>query len=434
MFGGGELFVDIAYSLTGRLRGGPAKAAVVSSALMGTISGSAVANVVTTGAFTIPLMKKNGYKPESAGAIEAVASSGGQIMPPVMGAGAFLMAEMTGISYSNICLAAAIPALFYFFSIFMVVHIEAKKDNIPICDSSEVKPIGQILKRGGYLLLPLVLLIVLVVTGKSAIYAAAYSIGAIVLLDVIFNRDRIHTPQRFVQAVGKGMKGVISIAAACASAGIICGIISLTGIGSKFSSLMLSVSGNNILIALTMTMIASLILGCGLPTTAAYMVLATLAVPALTKMGVPLLAAHLFVFYFGCISTITPPVALSAYAGAALAKANPTKVGFRAFRFGLTAFLMPFIFVYSPPLLMQGSTLDILWSIVSGTIGVLNIVMCVQGYLYYRCSPPERVVAFAAGLLLIFSGLVTDLIGFALCFGLIAIQVARKKREGFVAA
>lgn len=434
VFGGGELFVNLAYSLTGKMRGGPAKASVVSSALMGTMSGSAVANVVTTGAFTIPLMKKNGYSPITAGAVEAVASSGGQIMPPVMGAAAFLMAEMTGISYAKICLGAAIPAIFYFLSIFLVVDLEAKRENIPVADDCDILPVGQVLKQNGYLLIPLFLLIGLIVSGKSAIFSASYSILAIVIVDVLFNPDRIHMPKRFIKALGKGMKGVISVAGACACAGIICGIISLTGIGSKFSALMLSIAGQNMFLALIMTMLASLILGCGLPTTAAYMVLATLAVPALVKIGVPLLAAHLFVFYFGCISTITPPVALSAYAGAALAGANPNKVGFRAFKFGLIAFIIPFMFVYSPALLMDGTVLEIIRAAITGSIGVLGIAVCVQGYLLTHSTALERIAGFAAGLLLIDSGLVTDIIGIGLFAFIIIMQMMRKKKAVNVTA
>lgn len=434
VFGGGELFVKLAYSLTGKMRGGPAKASVVSSALMGTMSGSAVANVVTTGAFTIPLMKKNGYKPEVAAAIEAVASTGGQIMPPVMGAAAFLMAEMTGITYGKICLAAMVPAIFYFLSIFLMVDLEARKEKIPVADDSEILPVWQVLKKDGYLLLPLILLIGLIISGKSAIFAAAYSIGAILLVDLIFNKDRIHIIQRFLKAVAKGMKSVVVVAAACSCAGIICGFISLTGIGSKFSSLMLSLAGDKAIIALVLTMLASLVLGCGLPTTAAYMVLATLAVPALTKLGVPLLAAHLFVLYFGSISTITPPVALSAYAGAALAGANPNTVGFKAFRFGIIAFIIPFMFVYSPALLLEGSTLAIAQSILTGCIGVLCIAVCVQGYLISFSTWYERVAAFAAGILLIFAGTVTDVIGVALFVAVLCLQIVRKRKEKAIAA
>lgn len=428
-FGGGELFVDIAFSLTGKKRGGPAKAAVVSSALMGTMSGSAVANVVTTGAFTIPLMKKNGYKPRVAAAVEAVASTGGQIMPPVMGAAAFLMAEMTGISYGAICIAAILPAILYFVSVFIIVDLEAKKENIQVMTDQEVKPVKQILKERGYLLIPLALLIFMIVRGYSAILAAAYSMAAIVLIDLIFNPNRKDIPKKFITAIAKGMKGIISVAGACACAGIIVGVISLTGIGAKFSSLMLSVAGSNVLIALIMTMVASLILGCGLPTTAAYMVLATLAVPALLKLGVPLLAAHLFVMYFGAISTITPPVALSAYAGAALAGANPNKVGYTAFRFGIVAFIVPFMFVFDNALLLQGSFFVILRVIITSLIGVYLIAVGIQGYFRNKCNWIQRLLAFAGGLMLVNPTVVTDIIGIVCIASFVLVTVIKDKNE-----
>lgn len=423
-FGGGELFVEIAYSLTGKKRGGPAKTSVLASALMGTMSGSAVANVVTTGAFTIPLMKKNGYKPEVAGAVEAVSSTGGQIMPPVMGAAAFLMAEMTGISYTSIMKAALIPALFYFFAIYLIVDLEAVKEKIPVANDEDIKPVRQILKKGGYLLIPLLVLIIMIFSGRSAILSASYAIASILILDLIFNPDRKTFLKRFLSAVEKGMRSVVSVCAACAAAGIIVGVIQLTGLGSKFSSLMLSIAGTNILIALVMTMVASLIMGCGLPTTAAYIVLSTLAVPALTKIGVPLLAAHLFVLYFGSISTITPPVALSSYAGAALAGANPNKVGWTAFKFGIVAFIVPYMFVYSPALLMNGSALLILRSIITGMVGVFGFAISIQGYWKTHLSMFERVIAFIAGILLVDSSLITDLIGIAI---LIVIYLLQKR-------
>lgn len=428
-FGGGELFVDLAYSLTGRLRGGPAKAAVVSSALMGTMSGSAVANVATTGAFTIPLMKKNGYKPRVAAAIEAVASTGGQIMPPVMGAAAFLMAEITGISYGNIMIAALIPAFMYFFAVFMMVDLEAAKENIGKLDSSKIKKAGEVLKHGGYLLIPLGLLIVLIFTGYSAIYSCAYSIAAILVIDLIFSKERKSILKKLAGAMLKAMKSILSIACACAAAGIICGVISLTGIGTKFSSLMLSVANDNMLIALLMTMLASLILGCGLPTTAAYMVLATLAVPALTKLGVPLLAAHMFVLYFGSISTITPPVALSAYAGAAIAGANPNKVGYTAFRFGIVAFVVPFIFVYNPALLMNASVLEIIISFVTAIIGTMSVAVAMQGWWKTRATIIERVLAFACGVSVMLSGWWFNAIGLAVIAVVAACQLIRAKKE-----
>lgn len=427
-FGGGELFVDLAYSLTGKMRGGPAKAAVVSSALMGTMSGSAVANVVTTGAFTIPLMKKNGYKPVVAGAVEAVASTGGQIMPPVMGAAAFLMAEITGISYNSIMFAALIPAFMYFYAIFMVVHLEALKENIGVADTSEIQKVGTVLKRGGYLLLPLILLIVLIFAGYSAIFACAYSIAGILIIDLIFSKERKKILNKFLAALLKGMKSIVSIACACAAAGIICGVISLTGVGTKFSSLMLSVANNNTFLALLMTMLASLILGCGLPTTAAYMVLATLAVPALTKMGLPLLASHLFVLYFGSISTITPPVALSAYAGAAIADANPNKVGYKAFSFGIVAFIVPFMFVYNPALLMNGSVLEIIISAITAIIGTFMVAVAVQGYLKTRFTVVERILSFVGGCCVMLSGWMFNLVGLAMIAVVIIMQYSRAKK------
>ncbi len=426
-FGGGELFVDIAYSLTGRKRGGPAKAAVVSSALMGCMSGSAVANVVTTGAFTIPLMKKNGYKAKVAGAVEAVASTGGQIMPPVMGAAAFLMAEMTGIQYKSIMIAAILPAILYFVGIFLMVDLEAKKENIPVAQAEDIKPLWGIIKARGFLLIPLVVLIFMIVKGYSAILAAACSIAAILLVDLIFGSDRKAIPRKFLEAIAKGMKGLITVAAACACSGIIVGIISLTGVGAKFSSLMLSVAGENILIALVMTMIASLILGCGLPTTAAYIVLSTLAVPALLKLGVSLIAAHLFVFYFGCISTITPPVALSAYAGAALAGANPNQVGFTAFKMGIVAFIVPFMFVFDKALLLDGTIFETIRVTITSLIGVYLIAVGVEGYFKGKCNWLQRILAFVGGILLINPSIPTDIAGAVCIAGLIAITMIRNK-------
>ena len=429
-FGGGQLFVDLAYSLTRKTRGGPAKAAVLSSALMGTMSGSAVANVATTGAFTIPLMKKNGYKASTAGAIEAVSSTGGQIMPPVMGAAAFLIAEITGISYGAIMTAALIPAIMYFLSIFIIVDLEAVKDGIGKPEQTQLQKVSVILKHGGYLLVPLGLLIVLIFTGYSAIYACGYSILAIFIIDLIFDKERKQFFSKVKVALLKGMKSVISIAAACAAAGIICGIISLTGIGSKFSSLMLSVANNNIFIALLMTMIASLILGTGLPTTAAYLVLATLAVPALVKLGVPLLSAHLFVLYFGAISTITPPVALSSYAGAAIAGANPNKVGYTAFRFGIIAFIVPFIFVYNQALLLNGTVFQIVTSVITALIGTIGVAVTIQGYWKVHASWFERVLAFAGGVSVMLHGWFWNLFGLAALAVVITIQILHSKKPG----
>jgi len=344
-----------------------------------------------------------------------------------MGAAAFLMAEMTGLTYGTICIAAILPAILYFVSIFIIVDLEAKKENIQVMTDQDIKPIKQILKERGYLLVPLILLIVMIVKGYSAILAASYSMAAIILIDLIFNPNRKEIPKKFFSAISSGMRGIISVAAACACAGIIVGVISLTGIGAKFSSLMLSVAGQNVFIALVMTMVASLILGCGLPTTAAYMVLATLAVPALIKLGVPLLSAHLFVMYFGCISTITPPVALSAYAGAALAGANPNKVGYTAFRFGIVAFIVPFMFVYDNALLLQGTFFVILRVIITSLLGVYLIAIGIQGYFRKPCNWIQRILAFAAGILMVNPTLVTDIIGIVCIAAFAVITIIRDK-------
>ena len=411
-FGGGKLFVDLAFSLTGRLRGGPAKASVISSALFGTVSGSAVANVVVDGVFTIPLMKRSGYKPHVAGAIEAVTSTGGQIMPPVMGAAAFIMAEITGIQYVDICKAAALPACLYFFSLFVIVDLEAAKEKIGrISSLTEILNFKTVLKTSGYLLAPLLVLIALIAQGMSPMKSVVWSILSILFLDALFGKQRILLPKNVFQALDKSMRSITSVAAACACSGIIVGIISLTGLGLKFSALIVATSGQSIWLALFLTMTASLILGCGLPTTAAYVVLATLAVPALLKLGVPLLAAHLFVFYFGCISTITPPVALSAYAAAAIAQTNPNSVGWTGLKFAIVAFIIPYMWIAGPGLLLQGSLDIIIRVVITSVIGVTLFAIGIQGFAVVPCSWFERLLAFAAGILLIEPGLITDIIG-----------------------
>jgi TRAP transporter 4TM/12TM fusion protein len=411
-FGGGKLFVDLAFSLTGKLRGGAAKASVVSSALFGTVSGSAVANVVVDGVFTIPLMKRTGYKPHVAGAIEAVTSTGGQIMPPVMGAAAFIMAEITGIPYVEIMKAAALPAILYFFSLFVLVDLEAAREKIGRVSSvAEVLKLAAVLKTSGYLLAPLPVLVTLIAMDISPMKSVVWSILCILLMELVFSKKRLGLPETFLRAVDVGMRGITSVAVACACSGIIIGVISLTGLGLKFSSMMIATSGESIWIALFLTMVASLILGCGLPTTAAYVVLATMAVPALVKIGIPILPAHLFVFYFGCISTITPPVALSAYAAGAIAGANPNTVGWTAFKFSIVSFLIPYMWISGPGLLLAAPLTDIIRIVITSVIGVGAFAMGLQGFALVHCSWPERILAMAAGILLIEPGLVTDIIG-----------------------
>lgn len=429
-FGGGQFFVDLALMATGRLKGGPAKAAVISSAMMGTISGSAVANVVTTGTFTIPLMKRVGYKPHVAGAIEAVASTGGQIMPPVMGAAAFLMAEMINVPYAEIMKAAAIPALLYFLSIYVIVHLEAVKENIPLLSDEERPKVNRAFARKLYLLIPVFVLIALILSGMTPMKAVVWAVVFILGLDLVLGGAQAQFPGRFYTAMSDGMKNTISVAVACACSGIIVGVTSMTGLGLKISQVMLSLAGSNVLLALLLAMVASLILGCGLPTTAAYVVLATMAVPALAELGVPILAAHLFVFYFGCISTITPPVALSAYAGGAIAGADPNVVGWTAFRFGLVSFIVPYMLVYGPGLMMSGPLLEIIRVTLGAIIGVLCFGISIQGYWLTDCTPLERVLAFLGGILLIDTRLITDLTGLGLLalFTIFHLSRARKAR------
>jgi TRAP transporter 4TM/12TM fusion protein len=357
-------------------------------------------------------MKRTGYKPHVAGAIEAVTSTGGQIMPPVMGAAAFIMAEITGIPYVEIMKAAALPALLYFFSLFVIVDLEAAREKIGRTSSfAEVLKLKTVLKSSGYLLTPLPVLILLISLDISPMKSVVWSILCILLMELLFSNKRFALPKNFLEAVDKGIRSITSVAVACACSGIIIGVISLTGLGLKFSSLMIATSGESIWIALFLTMLASLILGCGLPTTAAYVVLATMAVPALIKIGVPLLAAHLFVFYFGCISTITPPVALSAYAAGAIAGANPNKVGWTAFKFSIVAFIIPYMWISGQGLLLAAPLAEIIQIVFTSIIGVTAFAIGLQGFAVVRCTWTERFLAMAAGILLIEPGFITDVIG-----------------------
>ncbi|MBI2881338.1 MAG: TRAP transporter permease [Candidatus Tectomicrobia bacterium] len=408
--GGGRFFIDFAYSLTGRLRGGPAKTAVISSAFMGTMSGSAVANVVTTGTFTIPLMKRTGYPAHVAGAVEAVASTGGQIMPPIMGAAAFIMSEFTEIPYVTIAAAAVIPALLYFFSVYLFVDLQAIKQGLKGLPREDLPRAGATLAWGGHLFLPLLVLVLMLVWAYSPMKSVFWGIVLIVVVGMMRKTTRV-SPWKLVEALEFGARNAVTVAAACAAAGIIVGVIALTGLGLKFSDSLVSFSGGNILLALFFTMIASLILGCGMPTTAAYVVLASLAAPVLVRLGVPVLAAHMFIFYFGCISTITPPVALSSYAGAAIAEADPMRVSNTAVKFGLVAYIVPYMMVYGPSLLMQGDPVRILTTVFTAAIGVFAFATGLQGYLRRECAWWERAVLIAAGLCLIFPGWRTDLTG-----------------------
>ncbi|MFA5577281.1 MAG: TRAP transporter permease [Tissierellaceae bacterium] len=439
--GVGKFFIDLAYSLTGHLKSGPAMTAVVASGLMGSISGSSVANTVTTGAFTIPLMKKTGYKPYFAGAVEAAASTGGQIMPPVMGAAAFIMADFTGIRYKYIIAAAAIPAILYYFAVGTMVHLEASKLGLKGLPKEELPKLGKILKKDGYLLTPLAFIIYFLMKGYTATKAAFYSIIISIVIAVvasIIRKDNSFKLEDFFAALEAGAKGSIGVALACASAGMIVGVVTLTGLGLKVAELIVTLAQGKLLLTLFFTMIASIILGMGLPTTAKYIVLATMAVPALVKLNVNLMAAHLFILYFGVIADITPPVALAAYAGAGIAGANSMKTGFQAVKLALAAFIVPYIFAIDSSLILVKEVvgtsvtfLPILSAvpvIISAILGILCLGSAVEGYLIDYTKIYERVLLAIGALLLLKPGLWTDAFGLAVLIVVYLLQRQRTKR------
>ena len=427
--GGARLFIDLAFSLTGRFMGGPAKTAVVASGLLGTISGSSLANVVTTGSFTIPLMKKCGYRPSFAGGVEASASSAGQIMPPVMGAAAFIMAEMTGIPYLRICGAAAIPAVLYYLSILLTVDLEARRMGLKGVPKEEIPPFGPTLIKSAPLLLPLVTIVVLMVMGFSPLRAALMATLVMVLGSFLTKETRLSSSD-FVGALKKSALGAVSVTVACAICGIITGVITLTGLGLKLSDLILHASGGKLLPTLFLTMIASIILGMGLPTTAKYIVLSAIAAPAMTTLGVPLIGAHLFILYFGVIAEVTPPVALTSYAGAAVAKAPGIETALQGLRISIAAFFIPYMFVLYPSLMFQGvTTAGLASGLISSFLGVTCLAAASIGYLFGELSLWKRAVMFGGVLLLVHTSIVTDLAGIALILLIVLTQrFGRKAR------
>lgn len=412
--GAGPFFIDLAMSLAGSKRGGPAKVAVISSALFGTVSGNSVANVVSTGAFTIPLMKSVGYKPKFAAAVEATASSGGQIMPPILGSAAFIMAELIGAPYSEIMLASIIPALLYFFTVFLMVDIEAAKNNLTGVAKEEL-PKRKYVLQNLYMLLPLVVLtIVMTVLNQSAIRAASWGILSCIIVYIIKNRK--FSLKEILDAMADGAKSACGMICACGTAGIVVGVLNMTGAGIKFASFVVEVANGHLLVALILTMIASLILGMGLPTSASYIICAAVAAPALIDMGLTAIQAHMFVFYFACISAITPPVAMAAYAGATISGSKPMEVGFTACKLGICAFIVPFMFCYAPTLLWKGAAGDIIVTIITALIGATMLSYGLQRYAGCFSLPLGIIPAcilIASALLMIIPGTVTDLIGIA---------------------
>ena len=412
--GAGDVLMDLGRALTGHYRGGPAKIAVITSAFFGTISGSAAANVYATGAFTIPMMKKAGYRPVFAGAVEAAASTGGQIMPPVMGAAAFLMADTMGVPYLEVCKAAVIPAFLYFFSILMMVDFEAAKLGLVGVPKDELPRMKDVLKRL-YLLLPIVVLLVIMMLGYTPFRAAMAAAAAAVVVSWGDKQFAIG-PRRFVEILSTAGRRMILIAVACLGAGIVIGVVSLTGVGLNLASVVISISGGSTIIALILIMFASLLMGMGTPTTVAYVLVATLGVPALRELGFSLLSSHFFVFYFGVISMVTPPVAVAAYAGAEVAGASMMRTGLIASRLCSVAFIVPFFFMYDPALLMQGDWQKILQVFVSATIGTVGLAGGMERWFFRPLSLPLALLLIVGSCLLIIPGSITDMIGFGTVF------------------
>ena len=396
-----DFFIQISNSVVGGFSGGPAKVAVVASAMEGMVSGSSVANTVGSGSVTIPLMKKTGYKPEFAAAAEASASTGGQIMPPIMGAAAFLMAENIGVPYSNIVVRAILPACLYFMGVFVAVHLEAKKEGLRGLSKEELPRFLPLLKQS-YLLLPLIILIALVSSGSRSIaYAAAIAIVAAIVVG-LFNKENRITPKRIWEALAAGGQGMITVAVACGVAGIIAGTITMTGLATMLINGILALAGDKIIIALFLTMLTCIVLGMGVPTTANYCIMAATCAPILIKMGVPDIAAHFFVFYFGIVADLTPPVALAAYAGAAIAQANPMKTALTSTKLAIGAFIVPYVFALNPAMLFIDTTAwEVVQICITSCVGIFAVSAALEGYFFHSMRWYERIACAAGGLLLI---------------------------------
>ncbi|WP_092755027.1 TRAP transporter permease [Hydrogenoanaerobacterium saccharovorans] len=418
----GQFFIDLSNGIAGFSAGGPAKVAVLTSALQGTVSGSSVSNTVTTGSFTIPLMKSLGYSPEFAGAVEAAASTGGQIMPPIMGAAAFLIAEAVGVNYFDVAKAAIIPAILYFSGIWIMVHLEAKKLGLKGVPREKLPKIWPLLRDKGHLLLPLVAIVALLIMGKTPTFSALGGIAASIVVPYL--RKSTWVPFKEVaSALVSGAKNTIGVACACGVAGIIVGVVTLTGLGLKLGEGLFSLTGGLILPTLFFTMITSLVLGMGVPTTANYLITSVIAAPIIMKLGVPALAAHMFAFYFGILADITPPVALAAYAGSAISGGNAFKTGCNATKLAIGAFIIPYIFVLSPELILIDTVwYEVIQIICTSLIGMLGVSACMTGYLMGKTAWWERILLLAGGLMLIIPGLITDLCGIGLVGGVAAFQ------------
>ena len=441
-----QFFINLANAVDGAAPGGPAKVAVISSALCGMVSGSSVGNTVTTGSVTIPMMKKTGYKPEFAGAVEAAASTGGQIMPPIMGAAAFLMAEFTGEPYGTIAMRAILPAVLYFTGIYIAVHLEAKKLGLKGIPREQLPRVRQLLPKI-YLLAPLVLLVVMVSTNMYTMaFSAAIAIVAAVAVGLVnnvveiasksSNREDFLTFGKIIDALEGGAKGSITVAVACGVAGIISGCITVTGLASKLLSTIVSLSGGHMIIALALTMLCCIVLGMGVPTTANYCIMAATCAPILMdpSIGVTKMAAHFFVFYFGIVADITPPVALAAYAGSAIAKADPMKTGFNATKLAIAAFIVPYIFAFSPQMLFVDVTgaFQVVQICISALLGIFGVAAALNGFLYRPIPALLRVAMAVGGLGMMIPGTATDIAGFVLVVGIVLYQRFSARRAAMV--
>lgn len=455
----GQFFIDISNAIAGWASGGPAKVAVIASALEGTVSGSSVGNVVGSGSFTIPMMKKLGYKPEFAAAVEATASTGGQIMPPIMGAAAFLMAEFTSVPYGRIALAAVIPAALYFFAVFTQVHFEAKKLGLKGMKREELPKARDLLLKRGYLLIPLVTIIYLLTEGatpmKAAMWAIIISVAIASLGSIVYKlrgKEATFTFMDVVKGMEAGARGALGVIAACACAGIIIGVVTKTGLGLKLGEILVDAAGGNLFLTLFFTMIASLVLGMGVPTTANYVITSTIAAPAIVMIlnktaGYPfppnsqaiILAANMFAFYFGVLADITPPVALAAFAGAAIAKSDPMKTGVQATKLAIAAFIIPYIFVFNPEMLLFGVAerpVMMVVMIVTAIIGIIGLAVGVEGYAITTMSWYERIAAIVGGLGMVTPALWDDFAGGGLLAAVLLLQIAKakKKKHGLAGA
>ena len=430
-----DFFIDFANALVGSFAGGPAKVAVVSSALLGMVSGSSVANTVGSGSVTIPLMKKTGYRGEFAGAVEAAASTGGQIMPPIMGAAAFLMADIVGTPYSNIIVRAIIPAVLYFTGIFIAVHLEAKKNDLKGIPKDQL-PKMHILIRNIYLLIPIVVLVWLVSTNKRTIQSAAAIAIVLAVVVSMFDKKYRMTPAKILDALAAGGKGSISVGAACGIAGIIAGTITMTGLANVLINGIVALAGSRVIIALVLTMLCCIVLGMGVPTTANYCIMAATCAPILIRMGVPTIAAHFFVFYFGIVADITPPVALAAYAGAAIAQANPMRTALNATKLAIAAFIVPYILALNPVMVLVdvSGPLQIVGIVVTSLIGIFGVSAGLAGYFLDFMNWPQRILAIVGGLMLIDPSVTTDIIGIVLVALVLVWQMATRKKSTPAAA